>query len=211
MISQTPSATSPITRAGQLAPVDVALDHDRVAVAPFGRRDDLRRMRLILLDDDDAEARAFADRLDHIGRRHRMLVARSRSGSSPWIRRPERRPPWRSSWPAPCSWRAPRRARRNGCRECARYSRMPWMVPSSPNGPCSALKATSGFSSASTDADIAADIDAGDAVALGFERVGAGLSRRQRHRPLGRKSAHQHRDVLRHRLHPLAARTCSSS
>ena len=60
-------------RACQLAPVDVALDHHPVAIGPFIGRDDLRRMRLVCLDDDDAEARPLGHRLDHIGRLHRVL------------------------------------------------------------------------------------------------------------------------------------------
>ena len=78
---------------------------------------------------------------------------------------------------------------------------MPWIVPSSPNGPCSALKATSGLRIRKHRADIAIDVHAGDAIAFGLERVGAGISRRERHRPLRRKPTQQHRNVLR--LHAL--------
>ena len=94
-----------------------------------------------------------------------MLVLDREAVDDLGLRPPECRPPWRPAWPAPCSWRAPKRARRNACRECSRYSRMPWIVPSSPNGPCSALKATSGFSLREHRADVARDVDAGDLVA----------------------------------------------
>ena len=53
---------------------------------------------------------------------------------------------------------------------------MPCSVPSSPGRPCSTLSATSGLSVLQHGRDVAADIDAGDAVAGALERVGAGLA-----------------------------------
>ena len=44
--------------------------------------------------------------------------------------------------------------------------------------------------------DRAIDVDAGDAVAGGLERVGALPAGVQRHRTLGRPAAHQDRDVF---------------
>ena len=44
--------------------------------------------------------------------------------------------------------------------------------------------------------DRAVDVDAGDAVALGFERVGAAAAGVQRNRTLRRPAAHQDRDML---------------
>ncbi|GAA2815953.1 hypothetical protein GCM10010836_03790 [Aminobacter aminovorans] len=45
-------------------------------------------------------------------------------------------------------------------------------------------------------ADIAVDIHSRDLIAHLLERFGAGIARRQGHRPLGRKPAHQDSDVL---------------
>ena len=50
-------------------------------------------------------------------------------------------------------------------------------------------------------ADVAADVDARDAIAFRLKRVGAGISGGKRHWPLGRKPSHQHRHMLR--LHAL--------
>ena len=44
--------------------------------------------------------------------------------------------------------------------------------------------------------DIAPDVDLGDAVALGLERLGAGLAGAQADLALGRPASHQDRDVL---------------
>ncbi len=44
---------------------------------------------LPLLDDDNAEARPFVDRLHHIGRRHRVVVLDGEAVRRPWIPRPE--------------------------------------------------------------------------------------------------------------------------
>ena len=72
------------------------------------------------------------------------------------------------------------------------------MQPSSPKGPWRALKATSGFEPRQHLGDVALDVDARDAIAAGLQRVGAGVARRQRHRPFARPAAHQHRDVFGH-------------
>ena len=72
---------------------------------------------------------------------------------------------------------------------------MPWIVPSSPKRPCSALKTTSGFSSASFCGDVALHVDARDAKADALQRCGARLAGTQRHFALDRPSAHQDRDV----------------
>ena len=56
--------------AGQLAAGDVALDHDDVAIGPVVGEELLRRVRRVVVDDEDAEARALVRRLHHIGRRH---------------------------------------------------------------------------------------------------------------------------------------------
>ena len=74
------------------------------------------------------------------------------------------------------------------------------MMPSSPKRPCRALKATSGLELGQHIGDVAIDIDAGDAKAFGFERLGAGLARAQRNLPLRREPAHQHRDMSFHLL-----------
>ncbi len=54
--------------ASQLAPGDITLDHDDVAMGPIVGIELLRRMRCVGIDDDDAEARPLVRRLDHIGR-----------------------------------------------------------------------------------------------------------------------------------------------
>ena len=51
-------------------------------------------------------------------------------------------------------------------------------------------------------ADVARDVDAGDPVALAFQRAGAGFARSQRHLSFGRPAAHQDCDVLAHELLP---------
>ena len=47
-------------------------------------------------------------------------------------------------------------------------------------------------------ADVAADVDARDPVALGLQRIGARLAGGQRHRPLRRETAHEDSDMLLH-------------
>src|SRR5262249_26075756 len=61
--------------------------------------------------------------------------------------------------------------------------------------------------------DVAADVDAGDAIALLFERLGTGASGIDRHLPLGRPAAHQDGDVLcsRHSDSLFASRRASRS
>ena len=187
-------------RAGQLLAGDVGLDQHGLAEGPVVARQLLRRVRHVLAHDEDADAGAFRHRLDHIRRRQQMAlggVARARPRAAP---APARRPREHRSWPCPSASPAPRRARRNGCRECRAISSMPCSVPSSPGRPCSTLSAASGLSWRKRRGDVAVDVDAADAVAAGaLERVGAGLARAQRHLALGRPASHQDRDVL-HRL-----------
>ena len=57
-------------------------------------------------------------------------------------------------------------------------SSRPWTQPSSPQRPCSALKQTSGVKLGELLRQVAADVDAGDAIAFAFERGGAGLAGR---------------------------------
>ena len=56
-------------------------------------------------------------------------------------------------------------------------------------------------------ADIAIDIDAGDAVALGLEGVGARFPGGKRHRPLGGKATHQDGYMLATHQRPRKSRT----
>jgi hypothetical protein len=44
--------------------------------------------------------------------------------------------------------------------------------------------------------DVAADVDAGDAIALPLQRLGAGATGIDRYLPLGRPAAHQDGDML---------------
>ena len=59
--------------------------------------------------------------------------------------------------------------------------------------------------------DVAADIDAGDAVAGALERVGAGLAGAQRDLALRRPAAHQNGDVLAHAALPLRSGSAKPS
>ena len=77
------------------------------------------------------------------------------------------------------------------------------MMPSSPNRPCSALKATSGLSFASVSRDVAIDIEPGDGKPLGFEGLRAGLARAQRNLALRREAAHEDGDMLGHDVIPI--------
>src|SRR4051812_24991918 len=68
-----PESHIPHHGTSELTPIYEALDHDGVAIFPIWRSNDLRRVRLILLDDYDAKARSLVHGLDYIGWPHRVL------------------------------------------------------------------------------------------------------------------------------------------
>ncbi len=85
---------------------------------------------------------------------------------------------------------------------------MPWMVPSSPKRPCSALNDDVGLEPRERLGDVALHVDARDPITLGLERIRASVARIEAHRPLDRPASHEHRDMPTH--HPSRLRSSES-
>ena len=134
--------------AGQLAPGNELLDHDVALAGSRDRADRLRRAVGAAARDHDADAGAFRDGLRHVRRRH-DVIGEAASGVTISPRATGTPRPARSAWRAPCPSPSPTRARPSACTGSPSTSSRPWTQPSSPHRPCSALKQTSGATSAS--------------------------------------------------------------
>ncbi|CCV14803.1 hypothetical protein MESS4_710033 [Mesorhizobium sp. STM 4661] len=182
-------------RASQLPPVNVALHHHRIAIFPVGRAEDLRRMRLALMHDDDAEARPFADRLDHIGRLHRMLVLNGEAIGH--LRFRHRNAGGLGDLLGLLLVHGKRRSEHAGMGIGNSQ-----IFEDALDGAVLAERAMQriegdvGLELDQHRSDIARDIDASDPVAFILERIGTRLPRRQRHGPLGRESSQQNGHML---------------
>ena len=152
-------------------------------------------------DDVHADARSFIHRLDDEGPRQRVVRRERGARRRPCSRRAAGRRRRKRISPSACASRSRKRARRNACRECAAISSTPWIVPSSPPRPCSALKTTSGLRRRAprpAPRDRASTSMRVHLVAELCERVGAFAAADQRDLALGGPAAHQHGDALRH-------------
>ena len=69
-------------------------------------------------------------------------------------------------------------------------------------GPVQGVEGDVGLQGGKALADVAADIDPRDLVALGLQRVGDGFAAVERHGPLGGPTSHQDGDVLHRKVLP---------
>src|SRR5271165_7125263 len=135
-----PEHPVPHRRAGQLLARDESFSQQRIAVRPVFPADLLRRMRAILLDDDNAEGRSLVDRFQHV-RRLEDMAARGLMAIDRDALRDRHAGGLKDGFGEVLLHRK-RRCEHAGMRST---SSTPWMVPSSPTRPCRALKATSGL------------------------------------------------------------------
>ena len=135
-------------RRRQLAAGDILLDEQHVGHVVA----ELRRAVGALDHQVDPDRGALVVRLHHVGRRHRVAPAHLLLADEPPGR--HRQAGGGEDRLGAVLVHGERRGEhaRSGCRGCASHSRMPWTQPSSPQRPCSALKATSGAAAASADA-----------------------------------------------------------
>ena len=116
-ISVTPSARSPITATVSSRPGTISLDHHLVRQGPAlrPRAARLSPLRTMKTPTHEPSLTGFTTKGGSIRSPRRELArGRPRCFRRPAGRRRRRRPS-----PSACAWRAPRPARRNGCRECA--------------------------------------------------------------------------------------------
>ncbi len=175
--------------------MNVALDHDGIAVLPVGRADDLRRMRLTLMHDDDAEARTFVDRLDDIWRLHRMLALDGEAIGH--LRFRHRNPGRPGDLLGLLLVHGERRSQHAGVRVGnAQIFEDALNGAVLAEGTMQRIEGNVRPEFGKHTADVARNIDASDLVAFILERIGTRLPRGQRHGPLGRKSTQQDGHML---------------
>ena len=158
-------------------------------------RDDLRRMRLVLLDDDDAEARAFVDRLHHIGRLHRVLVLDGEAVDH--LRFRHRNADRLGDLLGLLLVHGKRRGEHAGMGVGnAQIFEDALDGAVLAERPMQRVEDDVRLELGKHGADIARDIDAGDLVAFLLKRIGTGVPGGQRHGPLGRKPSQQDGHML---------------
>ncbi len=190
-------------RAGQLLAGDIALAQQPLAVGPVRPGELLGRVLMGLGDDEDADARAFGNRLDDIGPRQRMgfrgVLARHHHAFG------NRHPGIGHRHLGDVLLHGERRGEHAGMAVGNLQDFQDALDGAVLAGPAvQHVEGDIGLEIREHRRDVAAHIEAGDPVAPAFQRRGAGRAGPQRYIAFGGPAPHENGDVLggRHQVSP---------
>ncbi len=190
----------PHHRAGELLAGDERLAQHLFPERPIVPVELLGRMLVILLDDEDADARALRQRLDDVGSRQHVAFHRLEPRHHHSVRDRDARPAEHRLGEVLLDGERGRQhpGMRVGDADDLQNA-LDGAVLARPA--VQEIERNVGFERLQHAGDVTADVDAGQPVILLLQDIGAGFPRAQRDLPLRRPSAHQDRDVLAS-IHP---------